>query len=107
MTARYGRFTFEEKRGETVSMNISITGLTEIALRENIGRITRSPLFREVNVTNDTGGTKRLEMDISSMYVANYEPSVFVTDNYIKIESAIDDFYIVVNRYDYYSIEIL
>lgn len=90
-----------------MNMNITITGMTEKALRDNIRRVSRSPLFREVNISNDIADTKRLEMNISSMGVVNYQPSVFVTDDYIKIESTIDDFYIFVNRHDYYSIEIL
>lgn len=88
-------------------MNITISGVTDTALLECIGRITRSPLFKEVNVTSDLGETHRIEMNISGKDVENNLPSVFVTDHYIKIESAVDDFYIFIRRSEYYSVTVL
>lgn len=88
-------------------MNITISGVTDTALRECVGRITRSPLFREVSISEDLGGTHKIEMNISGKNVQKNLPSVFITDNYIKIESAVDDFYIFIRRSDYYSISVL
>lgn len=88
-------------------MTIIISGVTDTALCESVGRIRRSPLFKEVNITEDLGETHRVEMSISGKDVENNLPTVFVTDHYIKIESAIDDFYIFIRRSEYYSISVL